>query len=458
VFMAYSIIQKSQLEGAKRLDAEYYQPEYLGLENTFSQSRTEKIIDLTDFVKKGIFDLSPDNYTESGVPFVRVQNIKNGFLDEENLVSIPDQVHNKEKKTELRPLDIILSKVGTVGEISVVPSRYSKANFSQNVIGLKVKAERIPKGFLALFLLSKLGQLQIARANMLQVQAKLELKDIRDLLIVRLSKEEEIYFHEELLKIEKLFEESKSLYSKAEKMLLDEVGVKKDVSDYPAYSVVNFSEVKKAGRMDAEYFQNRFGELIAVTDYPVKPLGEFVDIKKGFEPGSEAYEESGKLFIRVSSLSKEGITDKDQKYLNEKLFSELKANFQPKKGEILLTKDATPGIAYVLKEPIEGIISGGVVRLKVKEGMDPEYLALCINSIFGQLQVDRYAGGSIIKHWKLEQIKKIFIPIVPLKIQQKIAEMVRESHTARAKAKQLLEIAKRGVEMAIEKDKKEAEQ
>ena len=29
--MTYSIIQKSQLEGAHRLDAEYYQPEYLDL-------------------------------------------------------------------------------------------------------------------------------------------------------------------------------------------------------------------------------------------------------------------------------------------------------------------------------------------------------------------------------------------------------------------------------------------
>ena len=193
--MQYSVIQKSQLEGAKRLDAEYYQPEYLTLEKIFSQSKTEKVIDLTDFVKKGVFDLSPDNYTESGVPFVRVQNIKKGFLDEENLVFISEQINNKEKKTELRPFDIVLSKVGTVGEISIIPSHFPKTNFSQNVIGLRIKTGEIPKGFLALFLLSKLGQLQIARANMLQVQAKLELKDIRDLLVVRLSEKNEKYLY-----------------------------------------------------------------------------------------------------------------------------------------------------------------------------------------------------------------------------------------------------------------------
>ena len=33
----FSIIQKSQLEGAKRIDAEYYQPEYLKLDKKLEE-------------------------------------------------------------------------------------------------------------------------------------------------------------------------------------------------------------------------------------------------------------------------------------------------------------------------------------------------------------------------------------------------------------------------------------
>ena len=219
---SYSIIRKSQLEGAKRLDAEYYQPEYLGLENLFHKSKTDSILDLTSFVKKGIFDLSPDNYLSEGVPFVRVQNIKNGFLNDQNLVFISQTVHKKEYKTELSSFDIVFSKIGTVGEVSFIPSRFPVVNFSQNVIGIKIDGHTIPKGFLLFFLLSKFGQLQIARVNMLQVQAKLELKDIRSLRVIRLGNEEN-YFHQELLKIENLFENSKSLYSQAENLLLEKL-------------------------------------------------------------------------------------------------------------------------------------------------------------------------------------------------------------------------------------------
>ncbi len=115
-----------------------------------------------------------------------------------------------------------------------------------------------------------------------------------------------------------------------------------------------------------------------------------------------------------------------------------------------MTKDATPGIAHVLKEPIEGIIASGVMHLKLKEDIEAEYLALCINCIIGQKQIERDAGGSIIAHWKPEQIKKLQVPILPKSTQQKIADLVHHSHQARRKAKELLEKAKKEVEELIE--------
>lgn len=116
-------------------------------------------------------------------------------------------------------------------------------------------------------------------------------------------------------------------------------------------------------------------------------------------------------------------------------------------------KDATPGIAYVLKEPIEGIIAGGIVRLKIKEDIEAEYLALCINSVIGQMQIERDAGGSVIVHWKPEQIKNLIVPILPKPTQQKIADLVRQSHEAHKRANELLERAKKKVEELIENQK-----
>jgi len=138
--------------------------------------------------------------------------------------------------------------------------------------------------------------------------------------------------------------------------------------------------------------------------------------QKGIEVGSENYQEEGKPFIRVSNLSIHGLIERDQKYISEDLYSQLKENYEPKLGDFLLTKDATPGIAYVVKKPIKGIIASGIVRLSINEKeIDKEYLALCINSIIGRLQIERDGVGSVITHWKPSQIKNLLIPLLPNK-------------------------------------------
>jgi len=448
--MVYSIIKKSHLEGALRLDAEYYQPEFLNIKNIFFNRKNNDFRELSMFVKKGIFDISPEKYIKSGIPLVRVQNIKNGMIDNSNMVYLSEKNHNIENKTELSDFDFVLSKIGTVGEIALLDPKYKKWNFSQNVIGIKLKKEKISPAYVLFFLLSKFGQLQIKRAEMGQVQPKLELEDIRNLKIIRI-KEEKI-FKDYLEKILELRSKAELFYQQAENILLEELGLKDFNYDKSLFSIVNLSEVVNANRIDAEYFQEKYKKLVKkIKLNKAKKLGDLVSIKKGFEPGSEEYHEEGRLFIRVSTLSKNGINLTEEKYLSEKLYQELKKDYNPEVGEILLTKDATPGIAYVIKEPVEGIMSGGILRLKLKENIDVEYLTLCLNSIVGQMQAERDSGGSVIAHWKPEQIKKLLIPILPKPTQQKIADLIRQSHEARKKDKELLEEAKKKVEEIIER-------
>jgi len=66
------------------------------------------------------------------------------------------------------------------------------------------------------------------------------------------------------------------------------------------------------------------------------------------------------------------------------------------------------------------------------------------------MQIERDAGGSVIAHWKPEQIKKMEIPILPKPIQMKIADLVIQSHQARKKTNNLLEKAKREGERFVE--------
>ncbi|OGZ46161.1 MAG: hypothetical protein A3C84_04980 [Candidatus Ryanbacteria bacterium RIFCSPHIGHO2_02_FULL_48_12] len=448
--ITYSIIKKSELEGAHRLDAEYYQPEYF---IDFSKGQWESIGDVLSSCQYGISQSMNDE--KNGYPIFKMDNIHHGFLvdDEVRFTDIPKATFTE---FQLKKDDVLFNRVNSeefVGRTGIYKLDELPSVFASYLIRIQTKrGGDILPDYLNVFLNSAYGIRQIRKfsrraVNQANVNAE-ELKRIK-IAVVPMSEQEKIA--ELSNESWRESQRSKSLYAQAEHLLLGELGLTNSREEGDLWSVVHFSDIKNAGRMDAEYFQSDFEKVRQkLQDQKMAQLGDLVTMKKGFEPGSGAYQEDGKLFIRVSSMSKDGITEKDQKFLSEKIYKELKGDYQPKVGEILLTKDATPGVAYVLKEDLEGIVSGGILRLKLKELIDPEYLAFCINSIVGKSQVERDAGGSVIKHWKPEQIKAMVIPILSRGTQQKIADLVRASHEARKKAKGLLEEAKRKVEEMIE--------
>ncbi|EAK4085639.1 restriction endonuclease subunit S, partial [Campylobacter coli] len=177
-----------------------------------------------------------------------------------------------------------------------------------------------------------------------------------------------------------------------------------------------------------------------------------VSITKSIEPGSNLYKNKGIPFIRVANLTQYGLSEGDV-FLDEKdFFPQYLQILYPKKDTILFSKDGSVGIAYCVKEDKEVITSGAILHLNIKdkENILPEYLTLFLNSIFVKLQAQRDCGGSIISHWRIEDIKKVLVAILDIKIQEKIAKYIQESFNLRKKSKQLLDNAKNKVEEQIQ--------
>ena len=123
----------------------------------------------------------------------------------------------------------------------------------------------------------------------------------------------------------------------------------------------------------------------------------------------------------------------------------------PKKDDVLLSKDGSVGIAYAVENDLECVLSGAILRLKIKDKAEikAKYLSLVLNALTTQLQAQRDCGGSIIAHWRLEEIQNLIIPLLDFKTQEKIEAKIEQSFFLRAKSKELLRIAKQRVEEAI---------
>ena len=455
----FSIIKLSELGRAKRIDAEYYKPEYLNIYSKLNASGSK--IFLKRLIKEIVSGSYVDSYFEKGTLYLRVNNITEFGFDLSDIKFVDVDFSKIPDKIKIKTGELVLGRTGTIGITHLVDERLNGSVISQHITKIVVDENHINKYYLVAYLNSDLARKQMMRESLGSMQVELTLDATKNLIIFLPSNDLQARIGKLIQEFYELQRSSQILYSQAETFLLEELGLKDFKPKYKKTYTANLSDALSAHRIDAEYFQPAYKEVIkrmGEKNIELKPLIQFIlNIQKGVEPGSDNYQDKGKPFIRVSNLSINGFIDRDQKYLNEEIYQQLKETYEPKPGDFLLTKDATPGIAYVVKEHIEGIISSGILNLKINEDkINKEYLALCINSIVGKMQIEKDGGGSVIIHWKPEQVKKLKIPILPFSTQQKIALFVHQSHEARRKAKELLDIAKRAVEIAIEKNEKEA--
>ncbi len=312
--------------------------------------------------------------------------------------------------------------------------------------------------YLSTFLNCRHGQSQIERFRTGTGQPNLNLGLIKLIRITEASDQFQQRIDREVNAALDLRQKSSSNYNQAQTILLSELGLADWQPRHSLWFIKNYSDTEQAERIDADYFQPKYEEIVnAIKGYSGgwNVLGNLVTIKKCVEVGSQEYLDGGIPFVRVSNLSPFEITK--EKYISEELYTEIKKH-QPSRGEILLSKDATPGIACFLNENPEKMIpSGGILRLKNKTGkINNEYLTLVLNSILSKEQVNRDVGGSVILHWRPNQVKDLVVPILHEEPQTEIQQKVIESFKLRKQSKHLLECAKRAVEMAIEQDESKA--
>lgn len=450
----WSEVKMSQVDAKSRFDSEYYLPEYINTELILDRIFTKKLPEL--------FWVSDGNHLEVSkyfsndnrcIPYYRGKDITDFFIENATPVRIPEHIFNSGmmRRSHFKACDVLLSIVGTIGSLSIVPEDFGNATGSCKLAILRKKNFCSPY-YLAAFLLCKHGQAQVKRNTRGAVQMGLILKDFIKIRIPIFSPKVEKKI-EELIKNSIIKNKlSKTYFIQAQKLLEKALGFDKLVLQKSKSYESTFNEVVTKGRVDADYYQTHFRiHEEHIRSIPTKPLGQIVNYSKGIEVGSSNYSNSGKLFIRVSNIKEnQVVTGNSDKYVSNSLYNTLHT-FKPNVGDILLTKDGTLGVCYVVDREIEGIISGGIMKLQIKDLEIPaEYLGLVINSKVCKLQIERVCSGALILHWKPQDIANLNIPILNKATMNELSELVIKSKQAKKESEQLLEQAKRQVEDLIE--------
>lgn len=458
-----SEIMLSQIDLGDRFDSDYFTKNYLHISEQLEKVPTKQLGNVSSAVASAFYPAATQLYAIGNIAFARCVDCINYPIISKNqdakFEKIPYDFAMESKGISfLKNEDIIITKVGTPCYASII-TEYTEIALSRTVLGL-TNIHDINPYYLMVFLRCKYGFEQLFRQRELTIQYQLTLPRVKAISIFDASKPFQKNIHKICLKYMECTQNSQRVYDEAQIIVSNSLKL-------PTFTVGTVStklisdSFYKTGRLDAEYYQSKYDILFETfRSFSCKTLGGnngIVTIRKSIEPGSEVYQEEGIPFVRVSDVSKFEISEPEI-HLPFNIV-ENPSKLYPKKDTILFSKDGSVGIAYKLEKDSKLITSGALLHLTVKntEEVLPDYLTLILNSEVVQLQAERDSNGAIIQHWKPSDIEKVIIPIFNMHIQQEISTKIRSSFVLRRKAKKLLEIAKKSIEIAIEQSEEIAE-
>lgn len=359
------------------------------------------------FVTDG--DHGTPSFTETGVLFLRNQNIKEGSLDlsRDKIVFIEKEYHEKKlKKSKIKKGDILYTKIGTIGNSCISPD--IEANLNANLAIIRIKDKFIKNEFLMRLLNSKFYKIYSNCESMGSSQMAISLEKIKNIAIVIPEKE----VRNKVVKLCKEIElQAKKFKLKAQealmqvnKKLLDELEI-----NLPEKEIGYFFKEGKQDSSDYYYrlneeIRDRFHYLfnhpklknldILKNKYQTVSLKSICgeSIKRGEQP---EYSDFGVMVIKTVDLKNRFIDYENTLRVSED-FYELKPQAHIIKNDILVSSTGYVSVGKIdifdLEEP--AFADGHISIIRLNEDYDPYFITYFLRSTLGQLQFDKWFTGS----------------------------------------------------------------
>jgi len=443
----WSQIFTSDLVGAIRLDAEFWQPAYLAKETAIRSGRHASLGMLVSTFKKGIFYILAREYADQGIPFYRSSNVGAILPKNDGLAYITVAKHNAEYKTALESGDLMMVKTGRSGA-SVVLAPH--CNVSQDVIAVKVRRDRINPYFLALYLNTSFGTSEMNRWFQGQVQPHLSLEDARRIWVALVPEDLQIEVEHLVRLSAKARDDADISMTKARQILESELGLDKLTFQKPVGYTARFSDLEISHRTDAQHYQPRFRQLIDhLARFSVARVRDIrLCNRRGLQP---VYVKNGAVdVINSQHLGPKHIDYEGLEKTSGACFAAASEAHIQKDDLLIYTTGAYIGRTNVYLNDVPAMASNHVNILRLRPGIDAAYMALVFQSVVGQFQTQQHARGSAQAELYPTDIDRFLVPLLDDDTQKTIGDLVRESLAKQRESRQLLEQAKSRVEQLIE--------
>lgn len=436
----WSEISLVELEGAGRIDAEYYQPVFIkerAALRALPHVRLGDVAYVTDG-QHGYHLVDP----ESDIKHITAKCVVDNVVVADSADRLAAETHLKNMRSSLEVGDVLLQTAGTIGSAGVVTEDILPANIDQDVARICIHDKTgLSPWYVSVFINSELGRMQTAFEATGQVQKHLSLGAVRKLIIPMLPQRDVV---EIAIQAYERRLQSHQLYAEAENLLLHELGLDTlDLSHELTYER-NFREVAAAGRYDAKYFAPRYQRAMRTMARSGQTLGSVAPLaKRFFRPvADEPFN-----YIEIGNLGGGGHAESEAVM---GIDAPSRAQWVVEAGDVITSTVRPIRRLTALIEPDQHgfVCSSGFAVLKPRD-IAPELLTVYLRLPIVSEILDLHTTATMYPAIATDVLLNIPISQPSESATTEIVTKVQQSRQAREQAKQLLEDAKRSVEQMI---------
>jgi type I restriction enzyme S subunit len=448
----WSTTNVREITKSKRIDSEFFHPKYL-----LAETLVNSLEDVIPLGQIGKFKIGPfgsafhvKNYDKtSEYRYIRGKDVKPFQLLNDDNVYMPEKDFIRLSKYAVQEDDLLISVVGTLGNVAIVPDDVKGIFSCKSTI---FRDSTVLPTYLLAYFNTKYGKECLLRRQRGAVQTGLNKEDLKTVPVPVFNDEIQKQIGGKVKKAISLERKSQYLYQQATALLEKELGLDIITFEKPTSYTSSFSEVVNGSRLDADYFQPMYNQLLnRLSKFELRTINYLSD---KLETGvySPSYSSKGVDYIRGTNISADGTIKRDDLLKTNVVIPTIQNTAI--KDDILVTRVGSIGVCGIVLSENISIYSDNLIRIRIRESnknlISAKYILLFLQSRYGQMLMTKYSGGSVQQRLNQSMLNKIPIPVISYSKQLEIEELYVASIKESTKSKQLLEQAKYEVEELIE--------
>lgn len=340
---------------------------------------------------------------------------------------------------------VLLSRSGTIGNVTFVNKTLSKFLVSEHAIRLECTDN---SGYVYTFLKTKIGKKLVCSNIYGAVIQQIEPAHLTMVPVPDAPKEIKERIHNLIVESFKLRDESNELIDQATTLLIDELKLP-PISEFKQNNIKNSANVNAFsvklsdlnGRADASYHLPIVDAIIKhleqysaeVTTIGDNRISSDVILPMRFK---RVYVEEGYGRVLLGGKQLCELDPSVKKYLSQSKLSKIISKLEVTQNTTLITRSGTIGrIALVPKHWEHWIPSDHIIRVIPANNGVAGYLNIFLSSEYGQQLITRFTYGAVVDEIDDNHVRQIVIPLLKnAKAQKEINDLALQANEKRYKA------------------------